>query len=169
MIAISIDYIDKCEYFNINSSIMDSQMENFTPLSALLGGGLIGLAAGLYFLLNGRIAGISGIVGGLLSPNKGDSAPLERAAFIAGLILGPLALIFGTSIEAQSMVTSPMPVIIAGGLLVGFGTTLGSGCTSGHGICGLSRFSLRSLVATLSFMMAGFLTVLVTRHLIGAA
>lgn len=144
-------------------------MENFTPLSALIGGGLIGLASGLYLFLNGRIAGISGIVGGLLSPGKGGAGPLERVAFIAGLIIGPLILMMGTSIQAQSMVTSPTPVIIIGGLLVGVGTTVGSGCTSGHGICGLSRFSLRSLVATLSFMGAGFLTVLVTRHLIGAA
>ncbi|MBX2830160.1 MAG: YeeE/YedE family protein [Rhodospirillales bacterium] len=144
-------------------------MENFTPISALVGGGLIGLASGLYLLLNGRIAGISGIVGGLLSPGKGGAGPLERVAFIAGLIIGPLILMMGTSFEAQSIVTSPTPVIIAGGLLVGVGTTVGSGCTSGHGICGLSRFSLRSLVATLSFMGAGFLTVLVTRHLIGAA
>ena len=144
-------------------------MENFTPISALVGGGLIGLASGLYLLLNGRIAGISGIVGGLLSPGKGGAGPLERVAFIAGLIIGPLAMMMGTSFEAQSIVTSPTPVIIVGGLLVGVGTTVGSGCTSVHGICGLSRFSLRSLVATLSFMGAGFLTVLVTRHLIGAA
>ncbi|MHC8491267.1 YeeE/YedE family protein [Thalassospira sp. SM2505] len=144
-------------------------MENFTPVSALLGGGLIGLASGLYLLLNGRIAGISGIVGGLLAPAKGDKTLVERLAFVLGLIIGPLALMTGTSIEAQSVVTSPLPVIIAAGLLVGVGTTIGSGCTSGHGICGLSRFSLRSLVATLSFMIAGFLTVLVTRHLMGGA
>lgn len=144
-------------------------MENFTPVSALIGGGLIGLASGLYLLLNGRIAGISGIVGGLLSPSKDGSAMIERLAFVLGLILGPLLLMSGTSIEAQSVVTNPLPVIIAGGLLVGFGTTIGSGCTSGHGICGLSRFSLRSLVATLSFMAAGFITVLITRHLLGVA
>lgn len=144
-------------------------MENFTPVSALIGGGLIGLASGLYLLLNGRIAGISGIVGGLLSPSKDGSAMIERIAFVLGLIIGPLLLMSGTSIEAQSVVTSPLPVIIAAGLLVGIGTTIGSGCTSGHGICGLSRFSLRSLVATLSFMAAGFITVLITRHLLGVA
>ncbi|MBN8195091.1 YeeE/YedE family protein [Thalassospira povalilytica] len=144
-------------------------MENFTPVSALLGGGLIGLASGLYLLLNGRIAGISGIVGGLLSSSKGSTSAFERLAFVIGLIAGPLVLITGTSIEAQSVVTSPLPVIVIAGLLVGVGTTIGSGCTSGHGICGLSRFSLRSLVATLSFMAAGFVTVLVTRHLIGGA
>lgn len=144
-------------------------MENFTPVSALIGGGLIGLASGLYLLLNGRIAGISGIVGGLLSPSKDGSAMIERIAFVLGLIIGPLLLMSGTSIETQSVVTSPLPVIIAAGLLVGIGTTIGSGCTSGHGICGLSRFSLRSLVATLSFMAAGFITVLITRHLLGVA
>lgn len=144
-------------------------MENFTPVSALIGGGLIGLASGLYLLLNGRIAGISGIVGGLLSPSKDGSAMIERLAFVLGLIVGPLILMSGTSIEAQSVVTSPLPVIVTGGLLVGIGTMIGSGCTSGHGICGLSRFSLRSLVATLSFMAAGFITVLITRHLLGVA
>lgn len=144
-------------------------MENFTPVSALIGGGLIGLAAGLYLLLNGRIAGISGIVGGLLSPSKDGAAMIERLAFVLGLIIGPILLMSGTSIEAQSVVTSPFPVIIAAGVLVGVGTTIGSGCTSGHGICGLSRFSLRSLVATLSFMAAGFITVLITRHLLGLA
>lgn len=143
-------------------------MENFTPISALIGGGLIGLASGLYFLLNGRIAGISGILGGLLSPGKERSSVLfERLAFIIGLVAGPLIMINATGIKAQSVVTSSLPVIIIAGLLVGFGTTIGSGCTSGHGICGLSRLSLRSLVATLSFMAAGFVTVYVTRHMTG--
>ncbi len=143
-------------------------MENFTPISALIGGGLIGLASGLYFLLNGRIAGISGILGGLLSPGKERSSVLfERLAFIIGLVAGPLIMINATGIKAQSVVTSSFPVIIIAGLLVGFGTTIGSGCTSGHGICGLSRLSLRSLVATLSFMAAGFVTVYVTRHMTG--
>lgn len=142
-------------------------MENFTPVSALIGGGLIGLASGMYLLLNGRIAGISGIIGGLFGRNGTGSAIFERFAFIIGLIAGPLVLMMTTSIPVSSVVTSPMPVIVIGGLLVGFGTTLGSGCTSGHGICGLSRLSMRSLVATLSFMAAGFITVLFTRHLIG--
>lgn len=143
-------------------------MENFTPVSALIGGGLIGLASGLYLLLNGRIAGISGILGGLLSPGKERSSALfERLAFIIGLVVGPLILMNATEIKAQSVVTSSLPVIIIAGLLVGFGTTIGSGCTSGHGICGLSRLSLRSLIATLSFMAAGFVTVYVTRHMIG--
>ena len=142
-------------------------MENFTPITALIGGGLIGLASGLYLLLNGRIAGISGILGGVLTPAKGGSAVFERLAFIIGLVVGPLILMIATEIDAQSVVTSPLPVISVAGLLVGLGTTIGSGCTSGHGICGLSRFSLRSLVATLSFMAAGFVTVLITRHLMG--
>lgn len=142
-------------------------MENFTPVSALIGGGLIGLASGLYLLLNGRIAGISGILGGILAPSKGDKTLFERLAFIVGLVFGPLILMTGTPLEAQSVVTSSLPVIIVAGLLVGVGTTVGSGCTSGHGICGLSRFSLRSLVATLSFMAAGFVTVFITRHLMG--
>ena len=142
-------------------------MENFTPVSALIGGGLIGLASGMYLLLNGRIAGISGIIGALFDRNGTDSAMFERLAFVIGLIAGPLVLMMTTSISVSSVVTSPMPVIVIGGLLVGFGTTLGSGCTSGHGICGLSRLSIRSLVATLSFMAAGFITVLFTRHLIG--
>ena len=144
-------------------------MENFTPVSALIGGGLIGLASGMYLLLNGRIAGISGIVGGLLGRGGNDtgSATFERLAFVIGLIAGPLLLLIASPIKATSLVTSPIPIIVIGGLLVGFGTTLGSGCTSGHGICGLSRFSTRSLVATVSFMGAGFVTVLVTRHLVG--
>ena len=142
-------------------------MENFTPVSALIGGGLIGLASGMYLLLNGRIAGISGIIGGLFGRNGTGSAIFERLAFVIGLITGPLVLMMTTSISVSSVVTSPMPVIVIGGLLVGFGTSLGSGCTSGHGICGLSRLSMRSLVATLSFMAAGFITVLFTRHLIG--
>lgn len=119
-------------------------------------------------MLNGRIAGISGILGGLLSPGKERSSVLfERLAFIIGLVAGPLIMINATGIKAQSVVTSSLPVIIIAGLLVGFGTTIGSGCTSGHGICGLSRLSLRSLVATLSFMAAGFVTVYVTRHMTG--
>ena len=142
-------------------------MENFTPVSALIGGGMIGLASGMYLLLNGRIAGISGIIGGLFGRNGTGSAIFERLAFVIGLITGPLVLMMTTSISVSSVVTSPMPVIVIGGLLVGFGTSLGSGCTSGHGICGLSRLSMRSLVATLSFMAAGFITVLFTRHLIG--
>ncbi|MCC9621355.1 YeeE/YedE family protein [Thalassospira sp. MA62] len=144
-------------------------MENFTPVSALIGGALIGLASGLFMFLNGRIAGISGILGGLIVPKTAGSDLIERAAFILGLIGGPFILLMASPISAQSTVTSPLWIVVAGGFLVGVGTTIGSGCTSGHGICGLSRFSRRSLIATLCFMVAGFATVLVTRHLIGGA
>lgn len=137
----------------------------FTPGSALAGGALIGVAVAMFVLLNGRIAGISGILGGLLKPVRGDVA--WRMAFIGGLLIAPLAYV--------QIAALPMPQIDAGngalvlaGLLVGIGTRFGSGCTSGHGICGLSRLSLRSLVATATFMGAGFLTVFVIRHLINA-
>lgn len=128
----------------------------FTPWSALAGGVLIGVAVAMFVLLNGRIAGISGVVGGLLRPARGDIA--WRAAFVAGLIAAPPPALH---IDAQ------YGAVLLAGLLVGVGTRLGSGCTSGHGVCGLSRLSLRSLVATLAFMGAGFITVFVTRHLLG--
>lgn len=133
----------------------------FTPGAALAGGLLIGLAAAVFILFNGRIAGISGILGGLIKPRRGDIA--WRLAFIGGLIAAPVicALFWQLpkiSIEANSI------TLIAAGLIVGFGTRLGSGCTSGHGVCGISRLSLRSIVATLIFMAAGFVTVLLVRH-----
>jgi uncharacterized membrane protein YedE/YeeE len=138
----------------------------FTPWSALGGGALIGLAAALFALLNGRIAGISGIVGPLLRPRAGDVA--WRFAFVAGLVgAGVLALVVGT-LAAPRIDASPALLIVAG-LLVGVGTRYGAGCTSGHGVCGLSRLSPRSLVATLVFMGAGFATVFVVRHMLGAA
>jgi uncharacterized membrane protein YedE/YeeE len=137
----------------------------FTPWAALAGGALIGLAVALLLLFNGRIAGISGVLGGLLGRPAGDMA--WRVAFLAGLIGAPL--LYGT------LGTLPRPDIAAGngalvvaGLLVGLGTRYGSGCTSGHGVCGLSRLSPRSLVATLAFMGAGFATVYVLRHLLAA-
>ncbi|OSQ50298.1 YeeE/YedE family protein [Thalassospira alkalitolerans] len=142
-------------------------MENFTPISALLGGALIGLASGLYLLLNGRIAGISGILGGLMSRGSAMSERLEKLAFIIGMIVGPIIVIATSPIQAQSVVDASLPVIIVAGLIVGFGTRLGSGCTSGHGICGLSRLSARSLVATLCFMGAGMACTFVVRHVIG--
>jgi len=125
---------------------------------------LIGLAASMFILLNGRIAGISGIIGGLLRPAKGDV--LWRLSFIAGLVLAPLvyASVFGLP---PVEVNASAGMLIVAGLLVGVGTRYGSGCTSGHGVCGLSRRSPRSLVATLAFMASGFLTVFVTRHLLG--
>ena len=136
----------------------------FTPWSALTGGVLIGVAVAMFLLLNGRIAGISGVVGGLLRPARGDIA--WRAAFVAGLIAAPLLYALAAPPPALHIDAQYGAVLLAG-LLVGVGTRLGSGCTSGHGVCGLSRLSLRSLVATLAFMGAGFATVFVTRHLLG--
>lgn len=136
---------------------------NFTPWASLAGGMLIGLAAAMFILLNGRIAGISGIVGGLLRPAKGDV--FWRVAFIAGLVLAPLLYQSAFTLPAVEVKAS-VAVLIAAGLLVGVGTRYGSGCTSGHGVCGLGRRSPRSLVATLAFMASGFLTVFIVRHLI---
>ena len=137
---------------------------SFTPIPSLLGGILLGVAAALYVLFHGRILGISGIVSGLLHPKAGDWS--WRLAFVLGLLSSPFlgALILGI-LPIIEVDASWLTVIVAG-LLVGFGVQYGSGCTSGHGICGLSRLSPRSLVATLSFMMAGFLVVFVVRHLI---
>ena len=137
---------------------------NFTPIAALAGGAIIGLAAGAFVLLNGRIAGISGIAGGLLSTAKGDIG--WRIAFLAGLIGAPLAFQLVAPLPAVQ-VDAGTATLVAAGLLVGIGTRYGSGCTSGHGVCGISRFSPRSLVATAAFMAAGFATVFVVRHVIG--
>ena len=135
----------------------------FTPWSSLAGGLLIGLASVMLLLFNGRIAGISGIVGGLMSPLKGDIG--WRLAFLAGLIASPL--VYGLYAGLPPVqINASAPVIVIGGLLVGLGTRYGSGCTSGHGVCGLSRRSPRSLVATIAFMAAGFLTVYIVRHVI---
>ena len=140
-------------------------MENFTPLSGAIGGALIGLAAALLLALNGRIAGISGIVGGLLPPRAGDMG--WRLLFVAGLALGALLLrIVGGEPLAAPAGTSTL-LLALGGVLVGFGSRLGSGCTSGHGICGLARFSPRSLVAVATFMGSAMVTVFVLRHLLG--
>jgi uncharacterized protein len=135
----------------------------FTPWSALAGGVLIGLAAVMFVLLNGRIAGVSGVLGGLLRPGRGDVA--WRAAFLGGLVLAPLLYGAFAALPAVHMVASDALIVIAG-LLVGIGTRYASGCTSGHGVCGLSRLSGRSLVATGVFMAAGFATVFVVRHLL---
>jgi len=135
----------------------------FTPVTALIGGALIGAAAAAFVVLNGRIAGVSGILGGLLRPARGDIA--WRAAFVAGLVAAPLAYGVFAALPAIRVDTD-IAVLIAAGLLVGVGTRYGSGCTSGHGVCGISSLSLRSLVATLAFMAAGFTTVFVTRHLL---
>ena len=134
----------------------------FTPWSALIGGMLIGLAAAMFALLNGRIAGISGVLGGLLKPTRGDIG--WRVAFIGGLVSASLVYGLFATLPAVQIDASYVALVVAG-LLVGVGTRYGSGCTSGHGVCGLSRLSPRSLVATLAFMGAGFLTVFVLRHL----
>lgn len=136
---------------------------NFTPWTALAGGLLIGLAAAAFVLLNGRIAGISGILGGLLRPAQGDVA--WRLAFLAGLVGAPLVVALFAPLPAVR-IDAGDGALVAAGLLVGIGTRYGSGCTSGHGVCGLSRLSPRSLVATASFMLAGFVTVFVLRHVL---
>jgi len=139
-------------------------VHNFTPWSALIGGLILGFAALIFILVNGRIAGISGILGGLLIPAKGDA--LWRVAFIAGLIMAPLIYRLFATIPTIH-VNASYPILVIAGLLVGVGTRFGSGCTSGHGICGLSRMSPRSLAATAAFMATGFITVFIIRHVIG--
>lgn len=135
----------------------------FTPGSALTGGVLIGIAAGMFALLNGRIAGISGIVGGLLSPGRQEVA--WRVAFVLGLIGAPLAYELLGTVPALRVDAGYVALVVAG-LLVGIGTRYGSGCTSGHGVCGLSRLSSRSMVATAAFMSAGFVSVFLMRHVL---
>ena len=138
---------------------------NFTPWTALTGGILLGIASAAFILLNGRVLGISGIVGGLLAPRRGDIG--WRLSFLLGLLLAPTALtLWAPGLIRAPRIDAGTLTLIAAGLLVGFGTRYGSGCTSGHGVCGLSRLSPRSLVATLAFMAAGFATVFVIRHLI---
>jgi uncharacterized membrane protein YedE/YeeE len=140
-------------------------MANFTPISAAIGGALIGLAAVLLMLFTGRIAGVSGITGGIFNPRSDDR--LWRVAFIAGLIAAPLAAAFAGHAVAMPQMPASTIVIAVGGLLVGFGTRLGNGCTSGHGICGIARLSPRSIAATMVFMVAAMAVVAVTRHVIG--
>ena len=140
-------------------------MANFTPISAAIGGALIGLAAALLMLTTGRIAGISGIFGGCLDFGTGDKG--WRVAFIAGLILAPLTgSLLGVPVPIPDMPASWV-VIVAAGLLVGFGTKLGSGCTSGHGVCGIARLSPRSIAATFIFMGVAIVVVALTRHVFG--
>jgi uncharacterized membrane protein YedE/YeeE len=143
---------------------MTIDWNNFSPWASLVGGLVIGGAAALFLVFNGRIAGISGIVGGLLKPARGDLA--WRVAFVVGLVLSPLVFSIAAPLP-QVHIEATNAVLIVAGLLVGIGTRYGSGCTSGHGVCGLSRRSPRSMVATIAFMFAGFVTVYVVRHLIG--
>lgn len=143
---------------------MQVDLAALTPISSASGGLLIGLAVAVLILLNGRIAGISGILGGLFRPAPGDIA--WRAAFIIGLLAAPaLWTLFGTLPAIQ--IEADHPLLVIAGLLVGVSTRYGAGCTSGHGVCGLSRLSPRSLAATLAFMGSGFATVFVARHVIG--
>ncbi len=131
---------------------------NFTPISALAGGLLIGLSVALFFILNGRMIGVSGIASNfLISKDKKN----ENLLFLVGLILGPLIYTFILGREINILISNSLPLITAAGILVGFGTRLSSGCTSGHGISGISRFSLRSFIATITFMIVGILTVLI--------
>lgn len=140
-------------------------MVNFTPVSAAIGGALIGLSAALLMLLLGRIAGISGIFGGLLAPGAGDRG--WRIAFIAGLLLAPVtAMLVGYGVPLPAMPASWW-VIVGAGLLVGFGSRMGNGCTSGHGVCGIARLSPRSIAATAVFMVTAIVTVAVVRHGLG--
>lgn len=142
-------------------------LDSFTPLAALAGGALIGLSASVMLLLNGRVAGVSGIVGGCLTPMRGEGA--WRATFVAGLLAGGMLLMMVAPQTISFALDRSIPALALAGLLVGFGTRLGSGCTSGHGVCGLSRGSIRSLVATLTFMAAGFATAAVVTHVFGGS
>jgi uncharacterized protein len=137
----------------------------FTPWASLAGGLLIGVAAAWLAWFNGRIAGISGILGGLLTPRPGETR--WRLAFVLGLIAAPGVYALVTTLPPVQ-VDAGMPLLVVAGLLVGVGTRYGAGCTSGHGVCGISRRSPRSLAATIAFMGAGFLTVFVARHLLGS-
>lgn len=140
-------------------------MQEFTPLSGLIGGIMIGAAASLFLLVEGRIAGISGILGGALSAVSKQN--VWRYAFLAGLVLGPPVVAATGFVRPAIAIDASLPVLIGAGLLVGYGTRLGNGCTSGHGVCGLSRGSRRSLAATVMFFSVAALTVFVTRHVLG--
>ncbi len=137
-------------------------VENFTPVSGLVGGLLIGLAAALLLLLNGRISGISGIVGGLLAPKSSEVG--WRVVFVVGLLLGAFIYMLAAGGAIPVRMQASVPVLVAAGLLVGFGTRLGSGCTSGHGLCGIARLSRRSIVASAVFFGVAMLTVFLTHH-----
>lgn len=147
---------------------MSIDWTHFTPWASLAGGVLLGIASAMFLLVNGRILGISGIVGGLLYAVRGDRA--WRLAFLFGMLAAPLCagLWMPTAWLHPPRIDATYGIVVVAGLLVGYGTRLGSGCTSGHGVCGLSRLSPRSAVATIGFMAAGFLTVFAVRHLLGA-
>ena len=135
---------------------------NFTPITSLIGGLLIGLSVVLFFILNGRMIGVSGIASNFLISKENR---IENLFFLVGLILGPSIYTFFLGQEIQITISNSLFLLIGGGILVGFGTRLSSGCTSGHGISGISRFSLRSILATITFIIVGILTVLITNNL----
>jgi len=140
-------------------------MENFTPWSALAGGALIGLAAAIYVIALGRVAGVSGVIGALLQPVRSEwTLP---AAFVAGIFLAPFAVAWIGGPVAPPRIDASIPILIVAGLLVGVGSRMGGGCTSGHGVCGNARLSPRSIVATVIFMSAGIAVVFITRRLMG--
>lgn len=141
-------------------------MENFTPISASIGGALIGLSAVVLMALNGRISGVSGVFSGAVFAERGDK--VWRVLFVLGLIAAPAIWTLVRGTEPPFEITNSTPLIIAGGLLVGFGTRLGSGCTSGHGVCGLSRLSPRSMASVALFMGAGMATVAIAKTVVGA-
>jgi uncharacterized membrane protein YedE/YeeE len=145
---------------------MTIDWSHFTPWASLSGGIVLGLASALFILLNGRILGISGILGGLIPPKRNDT--IWRLAFLAGLFTSPwiYKALAPTSLLTAPRIDAGVLLLIVAGLLVGFGTRYGSGCTSGHGVCGLARLSPRSLIATLTFMAAGFAIVFIARHLL---
>jgi uncharacterized protein len=141
-------------------------MTDFTPLTSLLGGALVGVAAVLLMALNGRIAGLTGIIGGLLPPEVARDWPW-RLAFVLAAVSAPVLMLIVNGHLPEIGVTSNVVVLAIGGVVVGVGATLGGGCTSGHGICGLARFSVRSLVAVMAFMASTAVTVFVVRHVVG--
>jgi uncharacterized membrane protein YedE/YeeE len=142
-------------------------LDVFTPWSALVGGALIGLAVSLFLLLTGRVTGISGIVGGLLSPRPGDV--LWRILFVLGLVMGGVLAAFVMPLQVAFDAPRSLTAIVVAGLLVGFGTRLGNGCTSGHGVCGISRLSTRSIVSTLTFMATGTITAVIVGRYFGGS
>lgn len=146
---------------------MDIVVDLNSWIRAGIGGAMIGLAAATLYAFNGRIAGISGVLGGLLFDRQASDTPW-RTLFIIGLVAGAAIAGLSSPVFAQATLQAGWPGMVLAGLIVGFGTRMGSGCTSGHGVCGIARLSARSIVATASFMLAGFATVFVTRHLIGA-
>lgn len=143
---------------------MEDAMHNFTPVAALIGGILIGLSASAMLLLEGKIAGISGICAGLVSPAKGETG--WKASFIAGLLAGGILLRIFLPRAFDFGIIRPYPMLLVAGLLVGFGTRLGNGCTSGHGVCGISRLSARSIAATMTFIASGAVVVFIVDHLL---